>query len=222
MRLRTGVDQTRVSEPFTCRTTGEPSSPSLWNATFTRQQEAKQTSPPSPHSGVSTWPACSQRVRSHTLIHSNTDITLRMDSDCFATKTEAKSSRWHELERYCAVSLCVFQAENVNVLFLLALQMVWWRPWSPLTRALNGRRCALHRAASVTLRPRLTGPREWETHTPLSDFFHLCHYDFSWLNYSVFTVQTSHPRFLQHNHEDECSDVASFTAQRSGSHSGSW
>lgn len=35
------------------------------------------------------------------------DITLRMDSDCFATKTEVKSSRWHKLEWYCAVSLCV-------------------------------------------------------------------------------------------------------------------
>lgn len=54
VRLHVGVDQTRASEPFTCPTTGEPSSPSLWNATFTPRQEAKRTSPPSPHSGVST------------------------------------------------------------------------------------------------------------------------------------------------------------------------
>lgn len=57
-------------------------------------------------------------------------------------------------------SLSVFRGENVNFLFLLALQTVWWRLWSRLTRALNGRRCALHRAASVTPRPRQTGPRE--------------------------------------------------------------
>lgn len=41
-------------------------------------------------------------------------------------------------------------------------------------------------------------------------------------HHCVFTVQTSHPRLLQHHHEDERPHAASLTAQRRGPHPGSW
>lgn len=52
---------------------------------------------------------------------------------------------------------------NYWLYIALLLQMVQWRPWSPLTKEQNGRRCADHRTAIVTLRPQLTGLREWDT-----------------------------------------------------------
>lgn len=39
-------------------------------------------------------------------------------------------------------------------------------------------------------------------------------------HHCVFTVQATHPRLLQHHHEDERPHASSLTAQCSGPHSG--